>query len=268
MVSDRQAQKIRRVPPHMVFVLFLFFAIGTSFLGYLAYEKNSLDKQDTGLMDKVLGHFDGQSWVQDDFTDGISGQTGTMKWGPLGAPGNWKKYSTETNITQGLIGLKATAPGGTFTSSILDQGLTYRAEAVGFTTDVWPNTTTTVHVRGANSEGGIDSAAWQLIDDSDQSYRSVCLGDNRYIQYKTQLAHTKDPFYTFWAAAAEWVVSGNLGLSGVTVTADGHSTTTSPDGSYSLVGQYETTKPSSFSITASKDSYNSQTKTATIHPNS
>jgi hypothetical protein len=86
------------------------------------------------------------------------------------------------------------------------------------------------------------------------------------MQYKVQLAQTNDPFYNFWAGAANVVVSGSTGLSGVTVTANGNSTTTTASGSYNLEWRYKTTNPTNFSVTASKTGYNSQTKTATINP--
>lgn len=263
MVLDHQPQKIKRIVPHLVVGTFLFLVIVISFLGYVVYENSSLDKPGSGSKGKVLGDFDPQAWTQDDFTGGISGQTGTMNWDP-GLPTNWKKYSTATNITQDLVGIKATAPGSTLTSSILDQGPTYRTRYMGFTTDTYPNTTTTVHVRGANSEGGIGSAAWELLPDGD--FQAVCLGGVRYMQYKVQFAQTNDPFYNFWALAAKVQVTGNTGLGGVTITANGNSTTTNTDGSYNLEWWYKTTNATNFSVSASKTGYKSQTKTATINP--
>jgi hypothetical protein len=71
MVFDHQAQKIKRLVPHLVVGLFLFLAIVISFLGYVAYENNSSEKQSSGSKGKVLGYVTPYEWMQDDFTGGV-----------------------------------------------------------------------------------------------------------------------------------------------------------------------------------------------------
>jgi hypothetical protein len=225
---------------------------------------------------KVLFGY-GSEWTQNSWTGGTdSGSTYVVAWG---SAGGWNKYSSATNVTIDAGGVTDDGSGlGVLTSSILDLGSKRRLGSV-------THTNTGLDVKGGDDTAELQNDSWEDADNypntaTNKRYVQYRIRDINYLQTVTSIKLTSE---TTGITGSVTNASTNLPISGATVTKNGESTTTAfqpssknlfiksavaaggGSGFYSFSFEYDASV-TSYTLTASKAGYKSQTKTVTVDP--
>lgn len=216
--------------------------------------------------DNILGTWDsGGSYSQTSWVGGTSSAVFTIPWG---SSGGWDKYQSLSNLTINSSGIIFT-PGsqGEFFSSVLDTGSNSRAGAISYdASPLYGAGNPAISLRGASTPDGVLSASW-----------GYCQVDHRYVQYRLLSdQYNQTETRTVTKVSVSRAVTNLYGfvydpagkkLDGVKISISNpsRSNLSGPLGK-NLTGLYYISfnfDPSitTYTVTASKSGYKSQTKT-------
>lgn len=205
-----------------------------------------------------------KEFTQDDWTGGVDGGPHVVNW----TSDNWNKYAEASNVNLSGGDIEATAGGASLVSSIFDLGSTERVNSPSYS---FSDGGVSLLVRGANTSGGVSSAPWVNTE-------SACTLGYRYIQYKVTFTTSGLIFYYVNFGNTSLSINGTVknsvtgaDIEGATVKVNENSVTTTnqerqgksgPYTSFYASWVYHVGDAASYTVTASKSGYSSQTKTA------